>query len=112
MKFTKTYFAPTFLKQSEVYITYEELEEIFGKPFHGPGKDDTAPSDLSLTKTTCQWRIKFEDGTVALIYDNRQQYTPRGMYNWWIGGMTGSSVQRVLEVIKQHREQVKNKQQE
>lgn len=112
MKFTKTQFSPSFLKRGEVYITYKELEEIFGKPFYGPGKESIQIHDISLSRCSCQWRIKFEDGTYALIYDNRQSVTPLGAYNWWIGGLSGNSVKRVLEVINEHRERVKNKQQE
>lgn len=48
----------------------------FGPPLEG--SDDG--------KTTAEWDLEFEDGTVATIYDWKTGSTPEKLYNWHIGG--------------------------
>jgi len=104
MKFKKTFFVPSFTDQGKIYTRYHELENIFGKPFYGPGLEQkNAPSDPSFYRATCQWRIQFEDGTVALIYDNRQSQTPMGMYQWFVGGLTARSYELVNQTLQEYQ---------
>ena len=98
MKFTnKANINMTGLK-GEFPITYAELVEIFGAPDYGPNSD--------MDKTTCEWRLQFEDGTSASIYDYKMGFTPMNEYEWHIGGHTAEAVTRVHECIIQHRDKL------
>jgi hypothetical protein len=79
-------------------ITYAELVEIFGRPDYGP-------HDLG-DKVTCSWKLQFEDGTVATIYDWKMGDTPMREYDWHIGGHSEASVDRVVDTIAMHRDQL------
>lgn len=70
---------------------YEELVKAFGKPSKG--------SD----KSTCEWVITFEDGTICTIYDWKTVSTPMLMYGWHIGGRTIRSVSLVLEALEESK---------
>ena len=70
-----------------VTTTYDKLVELFGTP--APGSSDG--------KTTCEWVIKFEDGTVGTIHDWKTNSTPMNLYKWSIGGFS----ERVVELIQQ-----------
>lgn len=67
------------------YMTayYHDLVERFGQPQAGGDK------------TTVEWILEFEDGSVATIYDWKEYATPEGRYDWHIGG---SSIQAVWNV--------------
>jgi len=56
--------------------TYSKLVELFGEPKGGS----------SDGKTTCEWCLEFEDGTVVTVYDWKQESTPTSLYNWSVGG--------------------------
>jgi len=77
-------------------ISYVELVEIFGPPQVGPNAD--------LDKTTCEWCLEFEDGTVATIYDWLNTRTPRGVSEWHIGGYEPHAAERVYSAIELHRD--------
>ena len=98
MKFTTDANANMTGFKGEFPITYTELVEIFGQPNDGPNAD--------LDKTTCEWRLQFEDGTVATIYDYKVGYTPMNEYEWHIGGHDSEAVVRVHECIIQHRDRL------
>ena len=68
---------------------YHQLVERFGEPEGGGDK------------TTVEWVLQFEDGTVATIYDWKESETPMGMYNWHIGGRNKTAVTRVTSAFKQ-----------
>jgi len=68
--------------------TYEKLVQTFGEPSYEGGD-----------KTTCEWHLEFEDGTVATIYDWKEYTTPYGEYRWHIGGRDYSAVERVTECL-------------
>jgi len=56
--------------------TYDDLVKTFGEPTRqGDGE-----------KTTVEWVIKFNDGTVATIYDWKYGYTPKDFAEWNVGG--------------------------
>ena len=81
------------------YITadYFKLVEVFGEP-NGVGDD---------YKTDAEWELKFDDGTVATIYNwkNGKNYCgPAGkavweIQNWNVGGFTSEAVARIKEIL-------------
>ena len=85
--------------KGEFPITFAELCEIFGQPKYGPNCRD-------LDKTTCEWALTFEDGTIATIYDYKTDWTPMGEYEWHIGGHSEAAVDRVVDTIAMHRDQL------
>ena len=84
--------------KGEFPIAFAELVEIFGAPDYGPNAD--------LDKTTCEWCLKFEDGTIASIYDYKVGYTPMGEYAWHIGGHDTKANTHVVDCIIQHRDKL------
>jgi hypothetical protein len=110
MNFKPTPFIGFFTNQGKIYSTYKELTDIFGKPYFGPGREANPPIDRSLSRVSCQWRVKFEDGTVAIIHDDRQKETNMGFYQWFISGDTGRAFILVKEVVETHRKNKVNTQ--
>ena len=96
MKFTKNANANMTGSKGEVQITFAELVEIFGPPDVGPNAD--------LDKTTCEWALQFEDGTVATIYDWKTSRTPMNEYAWHIGGYSNDAYDRIMDEITVHRD--------
>jgi len=92
MKFTKTKLVNGTSLKGRIVTTYDELVRVFGAPTYGP--------EDSGDKVTCEWCIKFRDGTIATIYDWKEIYTPRGEYGWHIGGLKGEAVDRVYETME------------
>jgi hypothetical protein len=80
--------------------TYQQLVDIFGLPEIGPGPIDFKIRD----KTTCSWSLRFEDGTVATIYDWKMFKTPRGGYPWCVGGFSKRAFDLVEQAMKGSRE--------
>lgn len=94
MKFTtNAYFNGTGL-QGHITTTYGELVEKFGEPERGGDK------------TTVEWALEFEDGTVATIYDWKYEETPMYKTEWNIGGKNKEAVYRVYEVMGLMKEEV------
>jgi hypothetical protein len=93
MKFTNDANVNMTSLKGSVTTNFSKLVETFGEPDRGP--DDMAD------KTTCEWHLCFEDGTVATIYDWKTDYTPMQEYEWHIGGRSSEAVDRVLEVLYQ-----------
>jgi len=75
--------------QGYMPATYDQLIARFGQPEGGGDK------------TTVEWALKFEDGTVATIYDWKEYDTPTGLYHWHIGGKNNLAVARVTQAFKQ-----------
>ena len=75
--------------QGYVQAHYHQLVAVFGEPQEGGDK------------TTVEWVLKFADGTVATIYDWKEEQTPEGMYHWHIGGRSNLAVARVTSTFKQ-----------
>jgi hypothetical protein len=98
MKFTNQADSNMTSLKGEFPITYAELVEIFGAPDHGP-------HDLG-DKVTCEWKLKFDDGTVATIYDWKMNDTPMREYAWHIGGHSMAAVDRVIDCVDMHRNQL------
>jgi hypothetical protein len=76
------------------YITsdYNTLCEVFGDPIIGSGDG----------KITASWIIKFSDGQVATIYDYKMNETPKGSYDWHIGGNIREVVKRVEKIMEDY----------
>ena len=80
------------------YITcdYDTLVEVFGEP-----------GDSDGYKVDAEWCLKFEDGTIATIYNwkNGKNYCgSRGkpvkdITDWNIGGFNGKAKERVHEAL-------------
>ena len=80
-----------------VIAYYDELVGAFGKPCDGP--------DADMDKVTCCWRLQFEDGTIASIYDWKERSTPFYRYDWHIGGHDNAAIDRIHEVLDKYRKQ-------
>jgi hypothetical protein len=91
MKFTQATWTEANGTSLQGYIraTYAELVERFGEPEAGGDK------------TTVEWCLAFEDGTIATIYDWKEYETPMYAYDWHIGGMSKTAVTRVTSTFKQ-----------
>ena len=74
--------------QGSVVTTYKHLVSVFGPP-HCEGDD----------KTTVEWRVKFSDGVLASIYDWKAYKTPKGLFNWSIGGYDKKASENVKMVL-------------
>lgn len=74
--------------QGYVRTDYATLVELFGP---GIGGGD---------KTTQEWVLEFDDGTVATIYDWKEYETPMGNYDWHVGGKTKQAVSNVLQALQ------------
>ena len=74
--------------QGYVTSTYDDLVRVFGEPQY-----------QSDGKVTCEWNSKFADGTVATIYDYKEGTTPKGVYDWHVGGFNNYAVNRVTEAL-------------
>lgn len=77
--------------KGSVKTFYSDLVEAFGEPTFD-FRDD-------LDKVNCEWNLRFEDGTVATIYDWKMPETPMGLYEWHIGGRDYKAVEKVMRYI-------------
>jgi hypothetical protein len=89
MKFTKYAELDMSSLQGYVNTTYAKLIDVFGEP-----------NRYSDGKVTCEWNIKFADGTIASIYDYKEDETPLDQYNWHVGGFNADAVKRVSETLQ------------
>ena len=89
MKFTTDGDACGTSLQGYMTAYYHQLVEVFGEPEYGGDK------------TTVEWCLDFEDGTVATIYDWKEYETPTGKYRWHIGGKNYDAVSAVMEAFKE-----------
>jgi len=109
MKFNKTIEANGTHLQGNVGATYQELVEVFGEPIRHESDGTTHMSN----KVDAEWRISFEDGTVATIYNYKNGLNYLGAEGkritqismWNVGGYDERAVTLVNdEVIEwQHR---------
>ena len=70
-----------------VGTTYDKLVKLLGEPLCGS----------SDGKTTCEWILEFEDGTVATIYDWKQKQTPKDHFYWSVGGHNHKALEQVKD---------------
>lgn len=79
--------------KGKLVSTREELTKVFGKPeFYGEGN-----------KITVEWKIKFDNGLIATIYDWKRYEkglpSENELYEWHIGGMSYDVVSLVRDMI-------------
>lgn len=74
-------------------VSYHDLERVFGPP-HVDGSWDG--------KTKAEWDVKFEDGTVAAIYDYRSPDDPVENREWHVGGFSVEAVCRVTDLLSEY----------
>ena len=77
-----------------IVATRRELEATFGAPsFEGEGD-----------KTTTEWDIQFDDGTISTIYDWKRYVAPHmdERITWNIGGTSYLAVERVEDSLLIH----------
>jgi len=81
MKFTKAIEANGTHLQGNVGATYQELVEVFGEPI----RYDSDGTTHMNNKTDAEWRISFEDGTIATIYNykNGLNYLAAQIARYW-----------------------------
>ena len=91
MKFEKDCFKNGTSLKDYVTVSYDKLVEGFGEPDFGPN----AGGD----KVTCEWGLRFEDGTYATIYDWKEYETPMGVHRWHVGGDSSLAGIRVAEAL-------------
>jgi hypothetical protein len=72
-----------------ITTTYETLVNLLGPSLEG--SDDG--------KTTAEWTLEFDDGTVATIYDWKTGSTPTNLHQWHIGGKTHQAVELVEKAL-------------
>ena len=89
MKFTTDADANMTSLQGYMPAYYHQLVAVFGEPEGGGDK------------TTVEWCLEFEDGTVATIYDWKEYETPTGKYNWHIGGKSKAAVWAVIDAFEE-----------
>ena len=109
MKFTKAIKANGTHLQGNVGATYQELVEVFGEPI----RYDSDGTTHMNNKTDAEWRISFEDGTVATIYNYKNGLNYLGAEGkrvseismWNVGGHSERAVFLVNEELIdwQHR---------
>lgn len=73
-------------------VSYHDLERVFGPP-HIAGSWDG--------KTKAEWDVKFEDGTVAAIYDYCSPDDPVENREWHVGGFSVEAVCLVTDLLSE-----------
>lgn len=81
--------------QGHIIATRRELEATFGKPSY--------ETDDTFDKTTTEWDILFDDGTVSTIYDWKRYElgapTMDERITWNVGGKSFVAVERVEDML-------------
>lgn len=85
-------------QQGYITATYDELVKAFGQPEYGP--DEPSADE----KVTCEWSIQL-GGQECRIYDWKEYtgVTPRGKYEWHIGGYDKNAERLVHEAFANPR---------
>jgi hypothetical protein len=81
-----------------VSATYDALAGALGEPITGRSGDG---------KTTCEWILKFDCGSIATIYDWKMGITPKSKYEWHIGGTGIDVVRKVGDFLNMPVDRVK-----
>lgn len=77
--------------QGEFSSSFQKIKSLFGDPIlSGPGD-----------KTQAEWRIQFDDGTVATIYDWKEWGTSyENVKNWHVGGYNRKAFDAVKSMLR------------
>ena len=77
--------------QGYVSATYDHLVKLFGQPF-GPSTDG---------KVQAEWIVKFENGSVATVYDwKRYGFPPTTTTTWHVGGCDEEALWNIEAAVK------------
>ena len=76
--------------QGQVLATFEQLVETFGKP----------EIDEEGYKVRVEWMLQFEDGTIATIYDWKEECHYTDVTDWHIGGFNKTAVALVTDKLE------------
>lgn len=76
--------------------SYARLVEVLGEP-HRIGSGDG--------KIQVEWFLRFDDGTIATVYDYKSDVVAERVTDWHVGGggsrlRGGNALQRVLELFE------------
>ena len=98
MKFVKANSGSGTCLQGYVDVSYAKLVEVFGKP-HSKGDE---------YKVDAEWVVKFEDGTLATIYNyktgknylgKKEGQAVKNIRDWHVGGFKKEAAVRVSEAL-------------
>lgn len=76
--------------QGTINTSYNRLVEVFGEPT-GFASDDG--------KVQAEWAIKFNDGTLATVYDWKEDKSMYDVREWHIGGYSDAAVMNVVDEV-------------
>ena len=76
--------------QGYVRARYRDIVKLLGPP-HMIGSGDD--------KTKAEWWLEFPCGTVATLYDWKEECLPTEWYDWHIGGHSNGAVALVTELL-------------
>lgn len=71
-----------------VETSYAELVRVFGAPDH-----------LYADKARVEWRLRFPDGTIATIYDWKEQAPIERVLIWNIGGRDQNAIRWIQNAL-------------
>lgn len=71
--------------------TYDDIVKVLGEPHYVSDGSD---------KITAEWYIRFVDGPLVTIYDYKEEETPKGLYDWHIGGISKNALIFISELFK------------
>ena len=75
--------------QGTINTSYDRLVELFGEP-----------TQLEADgKVQVEWVMKFTDGTLATIYDWKENQVPEGVTEWHVGGHTQHALYNVIDEV-------------
>ena len=78
--------------QGTIDTSYDRLVEVFGKP-------NLWTEEETDGKISCDWVIKFTDGTLATIYDWKEDIKYDRVTKWHIGGHSKAAVYNVIDEV-------------
>lgn len=75
--------------QGTINTSYDRLVELFGEP-----------TQLEADgKVQVEWAMKFTDGTLATIYDWKEEKTALDVTEWHVGGHTEHALYNVIDEV-------------
>jgi len=69
--------------------TYDDIVKVLGEPHY-----------VNEEKVTAEWSIRFVDGPVVTIYDWKENETPKGYYDWHIGGVSDNALTFIAALFR------------
>ena len=87
---SKTLKLPTW-KVGILRADFYKLLNLFGEP-----------PELTDRKVRAEWILEFEDGTVAIIYDYKEELSLEKTKNWSVGGTGRIAFYYVTALIHKH----------